>query len=282
MPEELVLLYHFDRFVDAGSAGSRRRPPACWCDGPWWRGSASTGCSITAAAPTMTFAADHWADYGSRNWPYGCCGTRTRSRSLFTGPEPDREWGRSAAAAGPGATLAGTTAGERPRYSDGRPHTRPLVSRRTRRPELVRSYRTVLTRSRCRAPQRCWSTGWQAGHDVIGFTAHVLTPRSVAVSGGGAASVDAVTEATGLQVPLADPVRRLTPRIWRSIVRSRNAEAADVVRALEQQYDAFTAAAPGSNLLADADSLPSGDELAEHFQRFLAEQQQDRFEQGES
>jgi hypothetical protein len=42
------------------------------------------------------------------------------------------------------------------------------------------------------------------------------------------------------------------------------------VRALEQQYDAFTA--NRENLLAGDDQMPTAEELGAEFERFLAEQ----------
>jgi len=46
----------------------------------------------------------------------------------------------------------------------------------------------------------------------------------------------------------------------------------EVVRSLEEQYDALNANRPG--LLADqAENMPTADELGAQFERFLAEQQ---------
>ena len=49
-------------------------------------------------------------------------------------------------------------------------------------------------------------------------------------------------------------------------------EVAQVVAALERQYDAFIAAQENRSLLARDEDLPSGEELAGEFQRFLAQQ----------
>jgi hypothetical protein len=49
-------------------------------------------------------------------------------------------------------------------------------------------------------------------------------------------------------------------------------EVTEVVQALEQQYDAFTAG--NSDLLADEpENMPTAEELGAQFERFLAEQQ---------
>ena len=51
-----------------------------------------------------------------------------------------------------------------------------------------------------------------------------------------------------------------------------SAEVAQVVEALERQYDAFVAAQENRSLLARDEDLPSGDELGAEFERFLAQQ----------
>ena len=53
---------------------------------------------------------------------------------------------------------------------------------------------------------------------------------------------------------------------------SSSDEVAQVVTALERQYDAFVAAQENRSLLARDEDLPSGDELGAEFERFLAEQ----------
>jgi hypothetical protein len=50
-----------------------------------------------------------------------------------------------------------------------------------------------------------------------------------------------------------------------------NEEVADVVAALEQQYDAFERAEEsGTSLLATNQPLPTGEEIGEQFEQFLA------------
>jgi len=51
-------------------------------------------------------------------------------------------------------------------------------------------------------------------------------------------------------------------------------EVADVVRALEEQYDRFAEGAARNSLLAEGvDRMPTAEELGSEFERFLAEQQ---------
>ncbi len=56
---------------------------------------------------------------------------------------------------------------------------------------------------------------------------------------------------------------------------SSSEEVAQVVTALERQYDAFVAAQENRSLLARDEDLPSGDELGAEFEKFLAEQSGD-------
>ena len=49
-------------------------------------------------------------------------------------------------------------------------------------------------------------------------------------------------------------------------------EVAQVVAALERQYDAFVAAQENRSLLANDEDLPSGDELGAEFEQFLRQQ----------
>jgi len=61
-----------------------------------------------------------------------------------------------------------------------------------------------------------------------------------------------------------------------------NSEVAQVVEALERQYDAFIAAQENRSLLARDEDLPSGDELAGEFERFLAQQAGDKFNEDDN
>ena len=72
---------------------------------------------------------------------------------------------------------------------------------------------------------------------------------------------------------------RCRPSRWPTKVNEQveaSAEVAQVVEALERQYDAFVAAQENQSLLARDEDLPSGDELGAEFERFLAQQARDR------
>ena len=57
-----------------------------------------------------------------------------------------------------------------------------------------------------------------------------------------------------------------------------SSDVAQVVAALERQYDAFIAAQENRSLLTRDEDLPSGDELGAEFERFLAQQAEKKFD----
>jgi hypothetical protein len=116
----------------------------------------------------------------------------------------------------------------------------------------------------------------EAGHDAMGFSAYV--PHYLAQGTYPAASLsilDAIMQATGLAIQakdLRDAAKRIDAEIEKQVADS--AEVAQVVEALERQYDAFTKA-PENLLIEDGEEVPSADELGAELERFLAEQQRD-------
>ena len=82
--------------------------------------------------------------------------------------------------------------------------------------------------------------------------------------------------ATGLDLPdteLREASDRTNEAIERQVADS--AEVAELVRALEQQYDtaAETSGTQAGSLLGEGEAMPTADELAAQFERFLAENQ---------
>jgi hypothetical protein len=120
----------------------------------------------------------------------------------------------------------------------------------------------------------------QAGLDAMGFAVHVpqyLTqaeyPDAAAVLLENVAAVTDLTLPTSVLHEAAEATKR---EIDEQVAGS--AEVAAVVRALEQQYDAYVASrggdAPGDEqgLLAGRRGFPTADELGAELERFLAEQ----------
>ncbi|HUB22406.1 MAG TPA: PAC2 family protein, partial [Streptosporangiaceae bacterium] len=116
----------------------------------------------------------------------------------------------------------------------------------------------------------------EAGRDALGFAVQVPHYLAQAVYPPAAlALLSSVVKATGLGLP-DDELREASARTDEAIERqvADSAEVAELVRALEQQYD--TAAEADGNpagLLGEGESMPTADELAAQFERFLAENQ---------
>jgi hypothetical protein len=120
------------------------------------------------------------------------------------------------------------------------------------------------------------------GHEVVGFTVHV--PHYLAQTDYPPAAEALLTEvarAGALQIPLAaleEAGAEVQAKVNEQVEAST--EVAQVVSALERQYDAFVAAQQNRSLLARDEDLPSGDELGAEFERFLAQQTGDTFKDG--
>ncbi|WP_033441717.1 proteasome assembly chaperone family protein [Saccharothrix sp. NRRL B-16314] len=277
-----VLLHHFEGFMDAGAAGAtlvahllevhEHRVVA--------RFDIDDLIDYRSRRPTMTYATDRWESYDAPELVvhllHDAVGTPFL---LMTGPEPDRRWEAVTAAVLAlverwGLRLAVGFHG----IPMGVPHTRKLsVISHATRPELVIEGSPF---SRVQVPGNLsalleFRLG-QAGYDAMGFAAYV--PHYLAQGTYPAAAsglLQSVTKATGLVIQAAalnEAARRTDEEISRQVAES--SEVAQVVEALERQYDAFSEASENL-LLPDDQPLPSADELGAEFERFLAEQQRD-------
>jgi hypothetical protein len=114
----------------------------------------------------------------------------------------------------------------------------------------------------------------ETGHPAMGFAAHV--PHYVAqfeYPAAAATLLEAFGDATGLIVPTGElHVAADRTRVEVDEQLAANPENAEVVRSLEQQYDAFVRGAAGGLPMAEPAGLPSADEIAAEFERFLAQQ----------
>jgi hypothetical protein len=277
-----VLLHHFEGFMDAGAAGAtlvahlldvhEHRVVA--------RFDIDDLIDYRSRRPTMTYATDRWESYDAPELVvhllHDAVGTPFL---LMTGPEPDRRWEAVTAAVLSlverwGLRLAVGFHG----IPMGVPHTRKLsVISHATRPELIIEGSPF---SRVQVPGNLsalleFRLG-QAGHDAMGFAAyvpHYLAQGTYPAAGLGL--LQSVTKATGLVIQAAalnEAAQRTDAEISRQVAES--SEVAQVVEALERQYDAFSEASENL-LLSDDESLPSADELGAEFERFLAEQQRD-------
>jgi len=280
-----VLLYFLEGFMDAGEVGEQiaeelradphRRVIA--------RFDADRLVDYRARRPPMVFDGDHWASYEAPELVVSLVHDAVGSPFLLLdGPEPDVEWERFAAAVVQLARrLDVRTAVAFHGIPMGVPHTRPVgLTPHGNRPDLMGDHpqwfqsATVPGSAQALVELRLA----EAGFDVLGYAAHV--PHYLARSAYPQAAVavlEAVQSATGLVLP-GDGLRARTERVRAEVdrqVEAGSGELRSVVQGLEEQYDAFAGAAERESLLAEPADLPSADELAEAFERFLAEQDGD-------
>lgn len=277
---DLVMLYYLDGFIDAGAAGrlltahllsSLEHEQVATFD-------IDSLLDYRSRRPIMTFAKDHWDDYDAPE--LGVSLLRDVEGTpflLLAGLEPDREWETFAAA------VLQLSADLRVRLSVsfhgvpmGVPHTRQLgVTAHATQPGLIEGYRPLIDKLQVPGSAAAlleYRLG-AAGRQAVGFAVHVPHYLAQAAYPAAAATLlESVQRTTGLVLP-ADALREAAHRTNLEIARQveGSAEVAEVVQALEQQYDAFTA--DRENLLASDEQVPTAEELGAQFERFLAEQQ---------
>ncbi|AHH95910.1 PAC2 family protein [Kutzneria viridogrisea] len=276
-----VLLHHFDGFMDAGMAGKlvvehllerlEHRVVA--------RFDVDRLIDYRSRRPLMTYATDHWADYQTPELVVHLLHDLAGSPFLLlTGPEPDHEWELVVQAVRNlmdrwGVRMATSFHG----IPMGVPHTRSLgVTAHGTRPELIGRHEQMPNRLQVPGSFAAlleFRLG-EAGRDASGYAAHV--PHYLAQTAYHAAALRllaALGQGTGLDLPeqaLREAAKRTDVEIDRQVEGSE--EVADVVRALERQYDTFAEAAQRESLLTEDMELPTAEELGTEFERFLAEQ----------
>lgn len=232
--------------------------------------------------PVMTFDSTTWSDYADPELAVDVVEDATGVPFLLLhGVEPDVQWERYVAAVRQIVERFDVplTVGVHG-VPMGIPHTRPVsVTAHATRPELVADQTSWFGRVQVPASASALlelRLG-QSGHDAMGFAVHV--PHYLAQSAYPRASVAAlhgIERATGLDLraaALTDAAQEAEREIERQVAGSE--EVATVVRALEEQYDAFARSIGRTSLLASSTDLPTADELGAEFERFLAEQQGD-------
>ncbi|MFC4006759.1 proteasome assembly chaperone family protein [Nonomuraea purpurea] len=275
-----VLLYYFDGFVDAGGAGRlavghllaelEHRVVATF--------DVDRLLDYRSRRPIMTFDTDRWVECESPELIVHVAKDSTGTPFLIlSGPEPDREWelftkAVAALAQGFGVGKLVTAHG----IPMAVPHTRPLgITMHASRPELINSQTSAFGRVQVPGSMAALlelRLGAQ-GHDALGYAVHVPHYLSQAEYPTAAiAALEAVTRGTGLVFPmdtLREAAGRTTTEIEEQIQAST--ELSTAITGLEQQYDAFAGGTERENLMAETTPMPTGDELAAQFERFLAE-----------
>ncbi|HWJ83672.1 MAG TPA: PAC2 family protein [Nocardioides sp.] len=281
--EAVTMVVALDGFLDAGSAG------AVACRHLVAEGASGGGVVVAtfdvdqfhdyrARRPPMSFVRDHYEQYDAPRLVvrllHDAGGT---PYLLLHGPEPDNRWEAFCRAVKDVVDRFGVTLvvgmGAVPMAV---PHTRPTaITHHANNPELLTG--ASPWRGELRIPSSAQALlevrlgEW--GRDALGFVAHV--PHYLAQLDYPRASIallEQVELAGRLTIDLSGLITLAEERD-EEIARylAANIEVGEVVTALEQQYDAFERAEEsGASLLAEDQPLPTGEEIGQQFEQFLA------------
>jgi len=236
--------------------------------------------------PLMTFKTDHFTHYDDPELSlYALHDSVGTPFLLLTGMEPDLKWERFITA----VRLLAERLGVRRTIGLGTipmavPHTRSVtMTAHSNNRELISDFTPWI--SEVQVPSSASNLleyrMAQHGHEVVGFTVHV--PHYLAQTDYPAAAqalLEQVAKTGSLQLPLqalAAAAADIRAKIDEQVAASP--EVAQVVAALERQYDAFVAAQENRSLLTHDGDLPSGEELGAEFERFLAQQAEKKFDE---
>ncbi|MGP4004191.1 PAC2 family protein [Streptomyces sp. 8N706] len=283
----LVMLYHFDGYIDAGETGDQiverlldglpRQTVA--------RFDADRLVDYRARRPVLTFQRDRWTSYEVPKLELHLVQDATGAPFLLlTGPEPDVEWERFAAAVRQIVErLAVRLSVNFHGIPMGVPHTRPVgITPHGNRIDLMPGHQSFFDEAQVpgSAESLVEFRLAEAGHDVLGVAAHV--PHYIARSAYPDAALtvlETITAATGLVLPSVAHALRTEAHLTQTEIDRQIGEGDDelvaLVRGLENQYDAVAGAQTRGNLVAEPSQLPSADELGQEFERFLAEREGD-------
>ncbi len=278
---ELTMVLVLDGFLDAGNAAARAAQHLSDLDDG---GSVVATFDVDqfhdyrARRPAVSFVQDHYEAYDAPRLVVRLLhDTGGTPYLLFHGPEPDNRWEafcRAVKEVVERFEVTRTVAmGSVPMAV---PHTRPIaLTSHANDPSLLSG------ESRWRGELRIPSSAQallevrlgEWGHAAQGFVAHI--PHYLAqldFPQASATLLEQVEIAGRLTVDLSGLRAEAEDRAV-EIARylDANNELGDVVAALERQYDAFERAEEsGGNLLAPDQPLPSGEELGQQFEQFLA------------
>jgi proteasome assembly chaperone (PAC2) family protein len=281
LESDLVMLYYLDGFIDAGAAGRQVASHllATLDHTEVARFDVDSLIDYRSRRPAMFFVKDHWESVEAPEIVvHSLRDAEGKPFLLLDGLEPDREWETfTTAVLGMSAELNVRLVTSFHGIPMGVPHTRPLgVTGHATNPDLIEGYRPLVDRLQVpgSATALIELRMGEASRSAVGFAVHV--PHYLAHASYPTAAVallSAVESATGLTLP-ADALREAAAITDAEIARqvAGSEEVTEVVKALEEQYDAFNAG--HQDLLAQAsENMPTADELGAQFERFLAEQQ---------
>jgi predicted ATP-grasp superfamily ATP-dependent carboligase len=271
-----VMIHQLDGFVDAGQAG--RLFSANLLENLEHEVLADFDHDqlhdYRSRRPAMIFDTNQWKSYADLHLRiYRVTDGHGEVFLLFSGPEPDVQWERLAAA------VVGLIEQLGVRMTVGVhgipmavPHTRPItLTAHATDPALVKSYRSWIDRVEVPAS----FTGLlefrlgQLDRKAMGFAAHV--PHYLAQASFPEATLTltrSLNQATGLAVPV-ESLEKASASNLADIAEemATSTEVQELVATLEQQYDALQA--------EQQDRVPSAEEIAAEFERFLAEREKD-------
>jgi hypothetical protein len=281
--DELRMVVALDGFLDAGNAG------AIACRHLVAQGAAGGGVVVAtfdvdqlhdyrARRPPMSFVRDHYEAYDAPRLVVRLLRDEGGTPYLLLhGPEPDTQWeGFCRGVLAVVERFAVSMVIGMGSVPMAVPHTRPIaITHHANNAELLTG--TSPWQGELRIPSSAQALlevrlgEW--GHDAMGFVAHV--PHYLAQLDYPRASIallEQVEIAARLTIDLTDlgtAAEEREEEITRYL--AANTEVDEVVTALEQQYDAFARAQEsGSSLLAEDQPLPTGEEIGQQFEQFLA------------
>ncbi|MDI3423330.1 PAC2 family protein [Streptomyces luteolus] len=281
----LVMLYHFDGYIDAGDTGDQivEKLVDTLPGQVVARFDHDRLIDYRARRPLLTFERDRWSDYEVPALEVRLLQDATGAPFLLlSGPEPDVEWERFAAAVKQiverlGVRLSVNFHG----IPMGVPHTRPVgLTPHGNRSDLVPGHTSPFDEAQVPGSAEALIEYrlMGAGHDVLGVAAHV--PHYIARSAypdAALTALESVTSATGLVLPAAaHALRTEAHRTQNEIdrqIQEGDEELVAMVQGLEHQYDAAAGAETRGNMLAEPVEIPSADEIGREFERFLAERE---------
>ncbi|MCW2810785.1 MAG: hypothetical protein JWP61_1243 [Friedmanniella sp.] len=271
-----VLIHQLDGFVDAGQAGRLfsshllehlEHDVVAEFDHDQLH-------DYRSRRPAMIFDTDHWTSYADLHLRlYRVVDEQGEVFLLLSGPEPDVQWERLAAALIElverlGVRLTVTVHG----IPMAVPHTRPVtLTAHATDTELVQGYRSWI--DRVEVPGSFTSLLefrlGQLDRKAMGFAAHV--PHYLAQAAFPEATLTltrSLNQATGLAIPL-EPLEKASATNLSDIAgeMAGSSEVQELVRALEQQFDAISA--------EKRERVPSAEEIAAEFEKFLADREKD-------
>jgi predicted ATP-grasp superfamily ATP-dependent carboligase len=272
-----VLIHQFDGFVDAGQAG--RLFSAHVLEQLDHEILAEFDHDqlhdYRSRRPAMIFDTNTWKSYADVTLRlYRVVDDQGEVFLLLTGPEPDVQWERLAAAIIElveqiGVRLSVSIHG----IPMAVPHTRPVtLTAHATDTDLVKGYRSWIDRVEVPASFSGlleFRLG-QLERKAMGFAAHV--PHYLAQAAFPEATLTltrSLNQATGLAVPLV-PLEQASATNLADIASEMagSTEVQELVKTLEDQFDSLQA--------EGVDQVPSADEIGAEFERFLAEREDDK------